>query len=207
MLITTPGCVRFYDRNVLKRIPPINPEQTSLLARNNVTLALHAMSPEESTDYFGRNLAAEGYFPFQLHLENHTNKEYIIEPSYISLVLASPKKVAKLIHYDTSMHMKYSSALAFLFAWTLIPFCIAPTGYTMHKINQKTTKYICRHSLSPNEKLKIPPYAHIDKFFFVQDSDFKTKFSINLCERKGERQLLRFPIDLNKRDLRLKEII
>lgn len=194
LLLILPGCIP--PAHYMKRVPNFYSQRTISHNKAGIALTVHPLDNKESEKYFGRNILADGYFSFICHVENHTNKTYIIEPSYITIDLANPTRVAKLLHYDTSTHMTYANVFALLFAWPLIPFVIAPAGYSMYKTNKKITKNLRRNSISPRERIKIPPFATVDKFFFVHEHDFQSHFVIKLCEKSQDHHLLRFEINL-----------
>jgi hypothetical protein len=178
----------------LKKFPIIKKASGFYHNLEEVIIAVKAFNKEECKAHFGVDITAKNYVALQIRIENRTPDAYIIRPSYISLPVADPLKIAKLLHYDTSFFVTTAGALALLFYW---PACylIGRTGYDMYQNNKRINDIINDYSLSEEQSLKIRPYEVINKFIFVNRFDFTHNFTLKLFN-KNQRKALNFFITL-----------
>lgn len=178
----------------LKKFPIIKKSSGFYDNKEEVIIAVKVFNKEECKAHFGVDITAKNYVALQLRIENRTPDAFIIRPSYISLPIADPLKVAKLLHYDTSFFVTTAGALALLFYWPAT-YLIGRTGYDMYQNNKRIDTIINDYSLSEEESLKIRPYEVINKFIFVNRFDFTNNFTLKLFN-KNQRKALNFFISL-----------
>lgn len=145
-----------------------------------MTVQVQIMSRTECDDYFGIDVIAQGYRPLLVTFENKGNDSYMVRPSYVGLERVSGKEVARLMHYDTYSRVLCLSIPALIYCWPVIPILIVPYGVGCSHYNDKTTRNIRKKSLSKTETLSIAPGEIVQKFVFVPDNVFKSKFDIKL---------------------------
>lgn len=178
----------------LKKFPIIKKSNAFYENKEELIVAVKAFNKEECKAHFGVDITAKNYVALQLRIENRTPDTYIIRPSYLSLTIAEPQKVAKLLHYDTSFFITTAGALALMFYWPATYF-IGRTGYDMYQNNKRINSIISDYSLSEDESLKIRPYEIVNKFIFVNRFDFTNNFTLKLFN-KNQRKALSFFVSL-----------
>jgi len=178
----------------LKKFPII--KKTSGFYNNieEVILAVKAFNKEECKAHFGVDITAKNYVALQMRIENRTPDTLIIRPSYISLPVADPMKVAKLLHYDTSFFLTTAGTLALMFYWPAT-YLIGRTGYDMYQNNKRIDSIIDDYSLSEDEAIKIRPYEVVNKFIFVNRFDFTNNFTLKMFN-KNQRKILNYFVTL-----------
>lgn len=162
--------------------------------RGTITIAAVLVQDQECVDYFGKDIIELGYYPIHLKIDNRTPDTYILRPSYISVPLATPRKVAQQLHYDTSLIITTACYPALLFFWQLIPCAIVPAGIYMREQNKKVTRTIQKKALSTQEILEIAPYTTIERFIFVHAQDYIPHIDISLFNDRTK-ELATFNID------------
>ncbi len=181
----------------LKHCPALSSDRTVQHVRDNLIFSYEVLLSHQSKEYFGVDLPASDYYPVHLSFVNTSAYCYTIRPSYINTSLASPQKISKLLHYNTSLYVLTASWPALLFFWQLIPVVIAPTGYAMSKNNKKITHYIRRNSLHGTDTLDIAPYARVDKFIFIKAADLRPDFTIRVLN-EDTKELLLFTVSMGE---------
>lgn len=179
----------------LKKFPIIKKSTGFYDNRDDVIVAVKAFTKEECKLHFGVDITAKNYVALQVRIENRTPDTYTIRPSYLSLPVAEPQKVAKLLHYDTSFFVTTAGALALMFYWPATYF-IGRTGYDMYQNNKRINSIISDYSLSEDESLKIRPYEVVNKFIFVNRFEFTNNFTLKMFN-KNQRKALNFFVTLS----------
>jgi hypothetical protein len=178
----------------LKKFPIIKKASGYYDNREDVIVAVKAFNKEECKAHFGVDITAKNYVALQLRIENRTPDTYIIRPSYLSLAVAEPQKIAKLLHYDTSFFITTAGAIALLFYWPAT-YLIGRTGFDMYQNNRRINSIIADSSLSEEQSLKIRPYEVVNKFIFVNRYEFTNNFTLKLFN-KNQRKALNFFVSL-----------
>lgn len=179
----------------LKRLPKINPATSFIETKDDLTLGVHAYTVKECKSYFDKNLIAQGYCPIHLSINNRTPDTYVLRPSYITLSMASPQKIAQLLHYNTSLIVTSTCCPALLFFWPAIPLVIVPAGLEMRRYNKKIDQRIDRTAIDVEDTVEIPPYSKVDKLIFVHSTDYQPQFEIMLYNNT-KRSLVTFNVRL-----------
>lgn len=180
--------------NQLKRLPTMNIAESFYQIQDDIALSAKALSAAESKKHFGVDLTSHGYIPIQIRIENRTPDSYIIRPSYLDLIIADPNKIAKLLHWDTSTFVMTTGCLSLLFWWPATIW-VGQAGYDMYKNNKNTNEIICETSLQNNQSIEIPPYDVLNKFIFVNKSDFRSRFTVKLFNT-NKKNLVIFDISI-----------
>jgi len=181
----------------LKKFPIIKKSNSFSENKEEVIVQWKAYNKEECKSHFGVDITAKNYIALQLKIENRTPDTYIIRPSYLSLTIADPQKVAKLLHYDTSFFVTAAGTLALMFYWPAT-YLIGRTGYDMYQNNKRINSMITEYSLSEGESLKIRPYEIVNKFIFVNRYEFTNNFTLKMFN-KNQRKAIAFFISLPER--------
>ena len=187
------GC--FPQQLELKKFPLIKKSNGFYENKEDLIVAVKAFTKEECKAHFGVDITAKNYVALQVRIENRTPDSFIIRPSYLSIPIAEPQKIAKLLHYDTSFFVTTAGALALMFYWPAT-YLIGRTGYDMYQNNKRINNMIADYSLSEDEALKIRPYEVINKFIFVNRYEFTNNFTLKLFN-KNQRKVLNFFVSLS----------
>lgn len=188
----------FYRKEALslKTFPPIPVSNTWSNDKNDLTLAVHAFTPEESKNYFGVDLLSSGYIPLHFMIRNNGTKSYILRAHYIGLPLTPINKIASLIHEDTSLFVWGAGSPAFLLFWPATIW-VATEGYSMYKNNQQISNILEQYSIDQeSEELTIKPYDTIHKFMYIDRVSYLSQFSLKLYS-EDDKRLLNFEVDIN----------
>lgn len=178
----------------LKKFPIIKKSNGFYDNKEDVIVAVKAFTGAECKAQFGVDITEKKYIALQLRIENRTPDMLKIEPSYLSLQIAEPRKIAKLLHYDTSFFVTTAGALALMFYWPAT-YLIGRTGYDMYQNNRRIDNIINECSLAEGQTLKIRPYEVVNKFIFVSRYEFTNNFTLRMFN-KNQRKVLTFFISL-----------
>lgn len=187
------GCV--YQQVEFNKFPLIKKSSGFYHIIDDVTLVVKALNKDECKVQFGVDVTAKGYVPLQVRIENRTPNTLMIRPSYLSISIAEPDKVAKLLHYDTSFFVTTAGAIALLFWWPAT-YWVGTTGYDMYKNNKRINRVIDDCSIAEDESLKVRPYEVINKYIFVNRHDFVSAFTLKIFN-KNQGKILNFFVTLN----------
>lgn len=178
----------------LKRFPLIKKSTGFYENREDVIVAAKALTKEECKANFGVDITAKNYIAVQLRIENRTPDSLIIRPTYLSLPVADPIKVAKLLHQDTSFFVTTAGTLALMFYWPAT-YLIGRTGYDMYQNNRRINEMLADCSLSEDDCLKVRPYEIVNKYIFVNRYEFTNNFTLKIFN-KTKRKLLTYFISI-----------
>lgn len=179
----------------LKRFPVLEPKQAFCQVSDQIKLMVKAFTAQEAENHFGVDLVGKGYIPLQVKIDNQSANTYTICPSYVGLSAVSGKKIAKLLHWDTSFFMWSAGYPALLFWWPATIW-VAQGGYGMYKANKKTDKLVQKCCLeSERKEIHIKPYDIFERFIFVHKNDFTSNFEFKLYN-EDDKRLVRFNVSL-----------
>lgn len=187
------GCI--YQQMELKKFPLIKKSSGFYEIKDDVVLAVKALNKDECKGHFGVDITTKGFVALQVRIENRTPYTHIIRPSYLSLPLAEPEKVSKLLHHDTSFFVTTAGAIALLFWWPAT-YWVGRTGYDMYRNNKKINQVINDCSIAEDESIKIMPYEVINKFIFVNRYEFLNTFTLKIFN-KNQGKILNFFVSLS----------
>lgn len=201
ILLTTAGCVR--QKVVLEktfaRLEHLNAYTANFVAeKNDILLAVKKFSPYECQKLFGVNVIRCGYQPIQITVTNFSEDMVYISPTYISLPITSPKKVAKNCHWKTSELVTSAGVLACVFYWpALIP--TAYCGLEMHANNTQISKNIIKQDVIQCwDNITVLPTENVSRIIFVATHLCSDDFYITIHSTKNKN--IEFEVNVGRKD-------
>lgn len=202
VLVTSSGCIRqkkVVAEKTLYRLEHLNAYTAPFAEeKSDILLAVKKLSPHECLQLFGVNVIRCGYQPVQITITNFSEDVAYISPTYISLPVTSPKKVAKNCHWKTSELVTGAGALACVFYWpALIP--TAYCGMLMQENNSRISKNIVKQDMVQCwDNITVLPSENISRIIFVATHLFSDDFYITIHSAKNKN--IQFHINLDNKN-------
>jgi hypothetical protein len=156
-------------------------------------VTVKALTNEECLDTFDVDLVEKGYIPLFVSIDNNSPDTLSIRPSYVDIIPCSPQRIAKLLHYDTSLYTCGLCLPGLLFWWPAL-IVAGSVGYDMYRANHKTNERI-NECVIQDQPLYIRPYEKVDKFIFVHEDDYKYAFKFKIFN-EDQHKILIYNINL-----------
>jgi len=168
-----------WDRYHSNPLKPVASEflPTFSLSHTRITVAVKAMTSEESKQNFGHDLINRGVQPLQLSIQNNTSNEYSLCPSSVDLPRIEASKIAFKVT-KSAIPRGIAYKIASLLFW---PFIVPSTIDTIRTLSHHNSlrKDLIAKSI---KKEIVAPYSTFHRVLFVPKEEFQESFKVTLID-------------------------
>ena len=217
-LLSLPGCILHVPSYQVQRLRLIRDDVTYNETEKNVTLGAKLLTEEDKNDLFGEHIGAledNDCHIVYLSVHNLSDKSYVLTSGRIGLEQLALRDVVKLMKKTSSigrLSVWYFSSVPPAVVASLVhdPLIIAPIsigfgitgiigfvqGIKSIIMNGRVKKDI-EEKIVP-KKVIIKSGARYDGLMFIESSDYKSQFNVQLREVDQRKNVILFDVDLGK---------
>ncbi|KKP36122.1 MAG: hypothetical protein UR26_C0001G0166 [candidate division TM6 bacterium GW2011_GWF2_32_72] len=189
LLLSGCGYQVMSDRDYLKQFVPIKGQAVTVVEKKgDISLRAKVFDSKSCNKIFKKNLIKKGIQPIQLSFENNGKDTYILRNSYIDAALVPTNRVAKKLHWNTSLICVPTAIVGLIFYWPLALVIVPSMAIGFSKSNKKINKNLKYNGLNTwGGDVEIPPYSKVSKYIFVDSSCQGFPFDVSvMCQESKE---------------------